>query len=72
MDEQPQLFDMMAIFAMAALASREDYIDAPDDCIATDAFTLAYAMMQERQKYVLPSCNQRVNKPKVKKTSTSE
>ena len=28
---------MMAIFAMAALASREDYIDVPDDCIATDA-----------------------------------
>ena len=37
MNEEPQLFDMMAIFAMAALASREDYIDVPDDCIATDA-----------------------------------
>jgi hypothetical protein len=72
MNEEPQLFDMMAVFAMAALVGREDYIDAPDDCIATDAFTLAYAMMQERQKYVLPLCNQRVNKPKVKKSSTSE
>jgi hypothetical protein len=43
------LRDYFAAKAMQSMNSREDYLDAPADVIALDAYALADAMLKERQ-----------------------
>lgn len=42
------LRDYFAAKAMQSMNSREDYLDAPADAIALDAYALADAMMKAR------------------------
>jgi hypothetical protein len=71
MKEEPQLIDVFAMFAMQGLLTAEIVGEYSNEHVAGIAYRIADAMMDERQNYVLPSCNQRVNKPRGKK-STSE
>ena len=43
------LRDYFAANAMQSMNSREDYLDAPADAIALDAYALADAMMKARK-----------------------
>ena len=43
------LRDYFAAKAMQSMNSREDYLDAPANLIAIDAYALADAMLKERQ-----------------------
>jgi hypothetical protein len=44
------LRDYFAAKAMQSMNSREDYVDAPADAIALDAYALADAMLAAREK----------------------
>jgi hypothetical protein len=44
------LRDYFAAYAMQSMNSREDYKDTPADFIALDAYTLADAMIKERNR----------------------
>jgi hypothetical protein len=43
------LRDYFAAKAMQSMNSREDYVDAPADAIALDAYALADAMLKARE-----------------------
>ena len=43
------LRDHFAALAMQSMNSREDYVDAPADAIALDAYALADAMLAARE-----------------------
>ena len=70
MQEEPELIDIIAIVALPAIINAFRGEDC-ESCAET-AYEYAAEMLIARQKYVLPSCNQRVNKPRGKKSSTSE
>jgi hypothetical protein len=45
------LRDYFAAKAMQSMNSREDYVDAPADAIALDAYALADAMLKAREAH---------------------